>query len=190
LEILPPGKGWLLIEFGGNSKEESDAPAKKLMAELKAQPEPPSMKLLDDPLKEKVVWKIRDSGLGASARVPNQPDTWEGWEDSAVSPEDIGRYLRDGERYDPPQWPTYFRYPKDKGSFSYAIERCVGVGQCRRHEHGTMCPSYMATREEKHSTRGRARLLWEMLNGPVIGKNGWRDEQVKDALVLCLASKG
>src|SRR5437762_6867263 len=96
--------------------------------------------------------------------------------------------LRYGEKYDPPQMGTYFEYPKDKGSFSYALERCVGVGKCRRHEGGTMCPSYMVTREEMHSTRGRAHLLWEMLNGDVIG--GWRDEHVKEALDLCLACKG
>src|SRR6184192_4521432 len=98
--------------------------------------------------------------------------------------------LRYGEKYDPPQMGTYFEYPKDKGSFSYALERCVGVGQCRRHEGGTMCPSYMVTREEKHSTRGRARLLWEMLDGQVIGKKGWRDDEVFAALDLCLSCKG
>src|SRR5207302_701814 len=97
--------------------------------------------------------------------------------------------LRYGEHYNPPQWRTYFKYPADKGSFSYAMERCVGVGKCRRHENGTMCPSYMVTREEKHSTRGRARLLWEMLNGE-LRKNGWRDESVREALDLCFACKG
>lgn len=304
LAILPKGKGWLVIEFGGKTKDEADAPARELMAELKAQPNSPSMKLIDDPLHEAVIWEIRDSGLGASARVPNEPDTWEGWEDAAVSPNDIGKYLRDfrallnqygylctlyghfgqglvhtridfglknhegiqkyvaftndaadlvvryggslsgehgdgqsrgellpkmlghelvpafaefkqiwdpdwkmnpgkvvrpfhrdqnlryGEHYDPPQQKTFFQFPDDKGSFSYAIERCVGVGKCRRHENGTMCPSYMVTREEKHSTRGRARLLWEMLNGSLIAKNGWRDEHAREALDLCLACKG
>ena len=97
--------------------------------------------------------------------------------------------LRYGERYDPPQRQTYFKYPNDKGSFSYAMERCVGVGKCRRNEHGTMCPSYMVTREEKHSTRGRARLLWEMLNNDVLRKKGWREECIKEALDLCLASR-
>jgi FAD/FMN-containing dehydrogenase/Fe-S oxidoreductase len=304
LEVLPKGKGWLIIEFGGNSTEEADAPAKRLMAELKKKPHAPEMKLVDDSEEERVIWEIRDSGLGASARVPNEPDTWEGWEDSAVPPDKVGAYLRDfrallnkfgylctlyghfgqgcihtridfglknaegikqylkftdkaadlvihyggslsgehgdgqsrgellvkmfgpelveafekfkaiwdpdwkmnpgkvvrpyrrdenlryGERYEPPQWPTKFEYPKDRNSFPYAIERCVGVGQCRRHEGGTMCPSYMVTREEKHSTRGRARLLWEMLNGEVIGKNGWHDDHVLEALDLCLSCKG
>ena len=53
-----------------------------------------------------------------------------------------------------------------------------------------MCPSYMVTREEKHTTRGRAHLLFEMLRGEAIGKNGWRDPYVKEALDLCLACKG
>ena len=304
LEIMPKGNGWLIIEFGGNSKEEADGPARQLMADLKRHPNAPDMKLVDDPLQEAIIWEIRDAGLGASARVPNEPDTWEGWEDSAVSPNDIGNYMRDfrallnkfgylctlyghfgqglihtridfglknhagiqkyiqftdeaadlvvkyggslsgehgdgqsrgellpkmfgeelvqafaefkqiwdpdwkmnpgkvvkpfrrdqnlryGEKYDPPQFRTHFKFPEDKGSFAYAIERCVGVGKCRRHENGTMCPSYMATREEMHSTRGRARLLWEMLNGSLIAKNSWRDNHVHEALDLCLACKG
>src|SRR5213075_468133 len=73
--------------------------------------------------------------------------------------------------------------------FTRVSLRCVGVGECRRMEKGTMCPSYRATHEEEHSTRGRARLLWEMLQGEVI-KDGWRSEEVKDALDLCLACKG
>jgi len=52
-----------------------------------------------------------------------------------------------------------------------------------------MCPSYMVTREEKHSTRGRARLLNEMIRGDVV-TGGWRDESVRDALDLCLSCKG
>jgi FAD/FMN-containing dehydrogenase/Fe-S oxidoreductase len=82
-----------------------------------------------------------------------------------------------------------FAYEEDGGSFSRAVLRCVGVGKCRRTEGGTMCPSFMATREEKHSTRGRARLLFEMLQGEVL-RDGWRSEEVKEALDLCLACKG
>ncbi len=65
----------------------------------------------------------------------------------------------------------------------------MGVGKCRRGEGGTMCPSYMVTREEKHSTRGRAHMLFEMLQGEVI-HDGWKSEEVKDSLDLCLACKG
>jgi Fe-S oxidoreductase len=64
----------------------------------------------------------------------------------------------------------------------------VGVGACRKEEGGAMCPSYMATREEKHSTRGRAHLLWEMLQGEVL-ERGWQNDDVKDALDLCLSCK-
>ncbi|MDQ6903486.1 MAG: heterodisulfide reductase-related iron-sulfur binding cluster, partial [Bacteroidota bacterium] len=81
------------------------------------------------------------------------------------------------------------QFPDDKNDFARATLRCVGVGNCRRHDHGTMCPSYMVTREEKDSTRGRARVLFEMMEGDVI-KDGWRDDNVKDALALCLACKG
>jgi FAD/FMN-containing dehydrogenase/Fe-S oxidoreductase len=88
---------------------------------------------------------------------------------------------------------TYFSFVEDGGDFSQAAERCVGVGKCRRAAgHGdqdTMCPSYMVTREERHSTRGRAHLLWEMTHGEVL-PDGWKSEEVKEALDLCLSCKG
>ena len=84
---------------------------------------------------------------------------------------------------------TVFQYPDDAGKFSMAALRCVGVGKCRRHDGGVMCPSYMATRDEMHSTRGRARLLFEMLQGDVIA-DGWRNKGVRESLDLCLACKG
>ncbi|HEY3171566.1 MAG TPA: FAD-binding and (Fe-S)-binding domain-containing protein, partial [Thermoanaerobaculia bacterium] len=82
-----------------------------------------------------------------------------------------------------------FAYANDAGDFSRALQRCVGVGECRRSKGGTMCPSYMVTREEKHTTRGRARLLDEMLRGEIL-TGGWREESVRQALDLCLACKG
>ena len=82
-----------------------------------------------------------------------------------------------------------FGYPGDDGRFSRAVLRCVGVGKCRKDAGGVMCPSYRVTREEKHSTRGRARLLFEMLSGAVIA-DGWRSGEVRDALDLCLSCKG
>jgi Fe-S oxidoreductase len=106
-----------------------------------------------------------------------------------VEPYPITSNLRLGPDYNPPSPRIHFRYPADKGSFARAALRCVGVGECRRHAGGVMCPSYMVTLEETHSTRGRARLLWEMLNGELI-TDGWRSEAVKDALDLCLACKG
>lgn len=97
--------------------------------------------------------------------------------------------LRLGPNYSPPELATHFHYPTDGGSFAHAALRCVGVGKCRGTEQGTMCPSYMATREEAYSTRGRARILFEMLRGDVVS-GGWRDEHVKNSLDLCLACKG
>jgi len=84
---------------------------------------------------------------------------------------------------------TEFSYPQDAGSFAQAQRRCVGVGKCRQSSGAVMCPSYQVTKEEKHSTRGRAHLLWEMLEGEVI-TGGWRSTQVRDALDLCLSCKG
>ncbi len=96
--------------------------------------------------------------------------------------------LRLGADYKPKKLDTWFQFPQDPGGFAEATLRCVGVGACRKHDQGTMCPSYMATREEKHSTRGRAHLLWEMVQGQVIA-DGWRNEEVKKALDLCLSCK-
>jgi FAD/FMN-containing dehydrogenase/Fe-S oxidoreductase len=83
---------------------------------------------------------------------------------------------------------TRFSFHEDGGSFAAAAERCFGVGACRDQE-GTMCPSYQVTMEEKHSTRGRARMLFEMMRGDVL-EGGWRNEEVKESLDLCLACKG
>ncbi|HET9598390.1 MAG TPA: FAD-linked oxidase C-terminal domain-containing protein [Anaeromyxobacteraceae bacterium] len=301
--ILPDGRGWLLVEFGGASKDEAGANARRMMDALRRAPHAPSMKLFDDPEQEHVLWKVRESGLGATARVPGEKDTWEGWEDSAVPIDRLGAYLRglralfdrygygcalyghfgqgcvhtridfglttaegvdtfrrflgdaarlvvshggsiSGEHGDgqskaellpimygeelveafreykriwDPAWKlnpgkvvdpyrigenlrlgpgyeevrprTWFAYADDRGSFGRATARCVGVGECRREKGGVMCPSYMVTREEKHSTRGRAHLLFEMLQGDPL-RDGWRDAHVKEALDLCLACKG
>ena len=85
---------------------------------------------------------------------------------------------------------TFFHYPHDGGKFSAgAASRCVGVGKCRGDEGGVMCPSYRVTRDEEHSTRGRARLLMEMVRGEVV-TGGWHSTEVRDALDLCLACKG
>ena len=97
--------------------------------------------------------------------------------------------LRLGTDYNPPPVRTWFKFPEDAGSFAHATLRCVGVGKCRKTDAGTMCPSYMVTREEQHTTRGRAHLLFEMLQGHPVGA-GWQSEEVKDSLDLCLACKG
>jgi FAD/FMN-containing dehydrogenase/Fe-S oxidoreductase len=307
LEMMPEGRGWLMVQFGAASQQESKETAERLCEKLRRQPNPPSMTLLVDKTRQQNLWDIREAGLGATAFVPGQHDTWPGWEDSAVAPEKVGGYLRDlralfdkydyepaiyghfgqgcihcrvdfdlyseggvqhyrafmeeatdlvtryggslsgehgdgqaraeflgkmfgpelleafrefkliwdpdwkmnpgkivdpyridenlrlGPEYEPRQPKTHFQFPADKGSFARATLRCVGVGKCRRlestGEQATMCPSFMVTREEKDTTRGRAHALFEMLRGEVI-EGGWRDEGVKDALDLCLACKG
>lgn len=308
LPLLPEGKGWLIVEFGAETKEEADEQARSLMRRLSRSPRAPSMKLLEDKEEEQHLWKVRESGLGATAFVPGKPDTWPGWEDSAVAPEKVGAYLRDlrklfdrygyhpalyghfgmgcihcridfrlrsaqgierwkafmddatslvvsyggslsgehgdgqaraqylvkmfgpelvqafrdfkriwdpdgmmnpgrivdpdpmtsnlklGADYAPKEPQTHFQYPEDQGRFSRATLRCVGIGKCRRLEgephDDVMCPSFMVLREEKHTTRGRAHLLWEMLQDDSPIDKGWRDENVKEALDLCLSCKG
>ncbi|HEY1663545.1 MAG TPA: FAD-linked oxidase C-terminal domain-containing protein [Verrucomicrobiae bacterium] len=304
LKLMPEGNGWLIVEFGGETRAEAKEKALALMRKMKGFfRKGPTMKLYEDPEEEKKIWEVREAGLGATARVPGEPVTWEGWEDSAVPPDKVGVYLRElrklydeygygcslyghfgdgcihtridfglktksgiekyrrfvhdaaelvvrlggsisgehgdgqskadllpimfgeelvqafrefkriwdpgnhmnpgkivnafhnnenlrlGVNYNPWQPQTKFFYGEDGGNFAENTLRCVGVGKCRRGEGGTMCPSYMVTREEKHSTRGRARMLFEMLQGEVI-RDGWRSKEVFDALDLCLACKG
>ena len=107
-----------------------------------------------------------------------------------VDPYRLDEDLKLGPDYNPARPKVKFAYRQDKGDFAHATLRCVGVGKCRVPDGSpTMCPSYQVTREEKHSTRGRARLLFEMLRGEVI-TDGWQSKDVYDALDLCLACKG
>ena len=303
LKLLPQGRGWLFVEFGGATPEESQEKARRMAAGVGRGPDAPAVRIFSDRVEQGRIWRIRESSLGATAHVPGKPLTWEGWEDSAVPPARLGAYLRDlrrlldrygyrgdfyghfgqgclhtrtdfdfqsapgiakfrafvndaadlvlsyggslsgehgdgqsraellpkmfgpelmdafrefkriwdpGGRMNPgkvvdayrmdenlrlaarkasPEPDTRFRFPEDGGSFRLAALRCVGVGDCRRLEGGTMCPSFMVTREEEHSTRGRARLLFEMLEGETL-TGGWKNESVRGALDLCLACKG
>jgi Fe-S oxidoreductase len=303
LDLLPSGGGWLFVEFGAATANEAETQAGELMQSLSRSPNPPKMRLFTDNRQTMQAWEVRESALGATSHVPDEPPGWEGWEDAAVTPEKLGSYLRDlqkvmtgygyrsalyghfghacvhmrinfdlqsklgianyrkfveeaadlvvsyggslsGEHGDgqsraellpkmfgpeliqafrefkalwDPDWKmnpgklveaykldenlrlgadykpweprTHFQFPEDHGSLAHAALRCVGVGKCRHDEGGVMCPSFRATREEEHSTRGRAHLLWEMTKGDVI-KDGWRDQHVKDSLDLCLACKG
>ncbi len=310
LDLLPDGpQAWLLVQFGGDTAEDAAARARRFADLAGGWDSAPSTTVFDDEEHQKQIWQVRESGLGATARVPGLDDTWPGWEDSAVDPADLADYLGDlnelfdeygygqaslyghfgqgcvhtripfrlttargvadfrsfveraadlvasyggsfsgehgdgqargellprmfgadlveafgrlkavfdpddrmnpgkvvaprrldedlrlGADYAPRPRETHFAYPHDEGSFDRAVLRCVGVGKCRRQESegGVMCPSYMVTREEEHSTRGRARLLFEMLQGhpdsPI--RDGWRSEAVRDSLDLCLACKG
>ncbi|HET7452809.1 MAG TPA: FAD-linked oxidase C-terminal domain-containing protein, partial [Thermoanaerobaculia bacterium] len=300
LRLLPAGRAWLFVEFGGSTRAESGAKAESLARELESATT--GRATFSDPADERRLWRVRESGLGATAHAPGKSLTWEGWEDSAVPPERLGAYLRElrrlmdahnyrgdfyghfgqgcvhtridfdlettegiarfrrflgeaarlvvsfggslsgehgdgqsraellpimfGDRivnafrefkaiWDPEgkmnpgkvvdprpatadlrlsgvplasPSPVHFGYAADGGSFPRAVLRCVGVGACRRTEGGTMCPSFMVTREEKHTTRGRARLLFEMLRGQVV-TGGWRSREVREALDLCLSCK-
>ena len=299
IALLPPGGGWLLVEFGGDTDEEAGQKARRLIDSMGGAP----VRLVTDAQEARLLWAVRESGLGATAHVPGKPLMWEGWEDAAVAPAKLGGYLRDlrkllgrygyggdfyghfgdgcvhtrtdfdmtseagiakfrsfiseaadlvasyggsfsGEHgdgqaraellgrmfgpelleafrefrrlWDPdgkmnpgklvepyaidenlrlgashrPWSPeTHFAFREDGGRMSHAVLRCVGVGRCRRLDGGTMCPSYQVTREEEHTTRGRARLLFEMFKGEAI-EPSWRNEAVKEALDLCLACKG
>jgi FAD/FMN-containing dehydrogenase/Fe-S oxidoreductase len=111
-----------------------------------------------------------------------------------IEPYKLDEHLRLGANYAPWEPKTHFQFLADHGSLAEATLRCVGVGKCRHSEGGVMCPSYRATLEEQHSTRGRAHLLWEMTQGQNrtdgIVRDRWRSQEVKRSLDLCLACKG
>ncbi len=113
-----------------------------------------------------------------------------------IEPYKLDENLRLGADYAPWEPKTNFKFVADQGSLAQATLRCVGVAKCRREEGGLMCPSYRATHDEQHSTRGRAHLLWEMTQGKDKARkdgiivDGWRSEEVKESLDLCLACKG
>ncbi len=302
LDLLPEGAGWLLVELGAEVTMEAVAMARRLQAAVGAgRPGGPNARLFGDPAAQAGIWRVRESALGATARVPGRAPNHEGWEDSAVAPERVGAYLRDlrklldrhgyagafyghlgqgcmhtrndfdlstgggvasfraymeeaadlvvayggslsgehgdgqaraellprmfgdelvgafagfkalfdpdgrmnpGKVVDPDRldehlrlagWPpapprTHFAFAEE-GGWPNALLRCVSVGKCRQTETGIMCPSWMVTRDEAHSTRGRAHLLFELLQGDPL-RDGWRDRATRDALDLCLACKG
>ena len=95
LRLLPEGRGWLMVIFSGDTQDEADAKARALIDDLHGTEHEPTVKFYDDPEHEKELADVREVALGATARVPDMPDTWEGWEDSAVPPERLGDYLRD-----------------------------------------------------------------------------------------------
>jgi FAD/FMN-containing dehydrogenase/Fe-S oxidoreductase len=301
VDLLPEGRGILLVEFGADDSGQSEVAAQKLLERLKTAAAPPTTRLYT---KEEArhVWHLREAGPRAAAFAPGAVPEWEGWDDAAVAPEKLGGYLRDirklmdeysyrgsfyghfghgcihmrvsfdlqsedgvrkyaefidraadlvvsyggslsgehgdgqsrgallpkmfgpelmrafaefksiwdpgnkmnphkvvnaylptenlrlGADYKPLEPATHFAFSGDDGSLAKATLRCIGLGACRKQDGGTMCPSYMVTREEEHSTRGRAHLLFEMLQGEVI-QGGWQDEHVKKSLDLCLSCK-
>ncbi|MFQ5593056.1 MAG: FAD-binding and (Fe-S)-binding domain-containing protein [Anaerolineae bacterium] len=105
-----------------------------------------------------------------------------------VDAEPMTNNLRLGPKYHTPPIQTHFRYPRE-GDFARAVEMCSGVGACRKEEVGTMCPSYMATRDEEHSTRGRANALRAALSG-VLPHDELTGDRMAGVLDLCLECKG
>ena len=95
--------------------------------------------------------------------------------------------LRYGPEYSSSTVSTTLSFFEDTGGFTRSTERCIGMGKCRS-QTGAMCPSYKATGEERYSTRGRARLLHEMIRGEII-TDGWNNDQIAESLELCLSCK-
>src|SRR3954464_2287605 len=98
LQELPKGAGYLLAQFGADTEEDARRAAEELVDALSGTEHEPHAKAFEDPEREHELWLVRESGLGATAHVPHHPDTFEGWEDSAVAPDRLGDYLRDLSR--------------------------------------------------------------------------------------------
>jgi FAD/FMN-containing dehydrogenase/Fe-S oxidoreductase len=96
-------------------------------------------------------------------------------------------HLRLGAGYHPKQIATQFDFSAE-GGLGGAVSRCIGIGKCRKLDSGAMCPSYMVTQDELLSTRGRAHMLFEALNGELL-PGGFTDDALHDTLKLCLSCK-
>jgi FAD/FMN-containing dehydrogenase/Fe-S oxidoreductase len=299
---LPEGRAWLYVELEGDDHAEVGRRAAELLDTLKARGRTTGGRVVESPAERRSLWRVREDGAGLAARLVDGGESWPGWEDAAVAPEDLAAYLRDfrkllasheltgvlyghfgagcvhvridfdlatdagraatrrflteaaalvvehggtlsgehgdgrargellevmyshrmirtfaafKEAFDPEGLlnpgvivapapldadlalhtpstvlpvETLFSFPHDEDGFAGAVRRCVGVGRCRSDAGGVMCPSYRATGEENASTRGRARLLQEMVRGGTV-QDGWRSTEVRDALDLCLSCK-
>jgi len=299
--LLPTGRAFLIAELGGETDDEVNERAQKLMMDARYVSACIGMTLITDLEQQTSVWRLRESGLGSGAYFAGSPRTWPGAEDLAVPPAKLGGFLRrfaailadhkltvgayyghfgegcvharisfdlastrgiavfrfameelaaavaeaggslsgehgdgiarsellpkifnpklieafrefkqifdpekmlnpgnlvdpfpldshlkQGASYSPRPIETTFDFRADEGLAGAAL-KCVGIGKCRKTDAGTMCPSYMATREEMHSTRGRARILFEALTGDTL--SGFTDSAVHKALDLCLSCK-
>ncbi|CAN0628130.1 D-lactate dehydrogenase (Cytochrome) [Burkholderia multivorans] len=160
----------LVVDFGGSlSGEHGDGQAKAEFLPIMYGPE-----LMQAMAEFKAIWDP------ANRMNPGK----------VIHPYRADENLRLGPAYKPVTLTTKLTFASPEGDgMQRAVERCIGMGKCRSLDGGTMCPSYRATREEKFSTRGRAHLFWEMLQGDVI-KDGWNSAEVKEALDACLACKG
>ncbi|MEU6806756.1 FAD-binding and (Fe-S)-binding domain-containing protein [Streptomyces neyagawaensis] len=299
---LPEGRAWLYVELDGDDQATVDARAAELLDALNARGRTTGGRVVRSPQERRSLWRVREDGAGLAARLVDGGESWPGWEDAAVAPENLAAYLRDfrkllashgltgvlyghfgagcvhvridfdlatgpgraaarrflgeaatlvvshggslsgehgdgrargelleimyshrmirafaafKETFDPEGLlnpgvivhpapldadlalhtpadvvpvDTLFTFPHDEDGFAGAVRRCVGVGRCRSDAGGVMCPSYRATGEESDSTRGRARLLQEMVRGGTV-EDGWRSTEVRDALDLCLSCK-
>jgi len=296
---LPDGRAWLYVELDGDDEATVNTRAAELLDALKARGRLTGGRVVDSAAERRSLWRVREDGAGLAARLVDGGESWPGWEDSAVAPEDLAGYLREFRRlladhaltgvmyghfgagcvhvridfdlatdegrtaarrflheaatlvvahggtlsgehgdgrargellevmyshhmirtfaafkeiFDPEgllnpgvivapapldadlalhqiqPLATEFTFPHDEDGFAGAARRCVGVGRCRSDTGGVMCPSYRATGEENDSTRGRARLLQEMVRGET-AQDGWRSTEVRDALDLCLSCK-
>lgn len=326
---LPAGRAWLYIGLDGENRTEVADTAERLLAALNANGRMVDGRAVPDPTERASLWRVREDGAGLSSRLHTGGESWPGWEDSAVAPENLADYLADfrdllarhgltgvmyghfgagcmhvritydlrsdagrrvfrrftheaaelvvahggslsgehgdgrarseflplmyspalleafrafraawdpaailnpGSLTDPDpfdanlsldgvperEWRTSFdlrplashhtgprggdrahnepAHPEtdDPGQLDdwvHALQGCIGVGRCRAPSGGVMCPSFRATGDEKDSTRGRARVLQDMVRGARTVAEGWRSEEVREALDLCLSCK-
>ena len=316
---LPDGRAWLFVDLDGEDQAAVEGQAERLLERLARNGRLVEGQAVPDPAERASLWRVREDGAGLSSRLASGGESWPGWEDSAVAPEDLADYLAglrvlmdehgldgvmyghfgagcmhiritydlrtdDGRRvfreftqaaarlvvrhggslsgehgdgrsrsellplmYSPQVLSAFVRFrrlwdpegmlspgimtepdrmddhlalegvPKREWRTSFdlspahshtsgaaggagagqsapdpwvhAVQGCIGVGRCRADTGGVMCPSFRATRDEKDSTRGRARVLQEMVRGARTVEEGWRSEEVREALDLCLSCK-
>ncbi|KRF24396.1 FAD-binding and (Fe-S)-binding domain-containing protein [Phycicoccus sp. Soil803] len=314
VDSLPTGGAYLMVEFSGATVDEVRAKCERLLTALDPFGRVLDHTIVTEPQQRAKLWRVREDGAGLSSRRNDGTQTWPGWEDSAVAPENLADYLTEllrlVERYDytaylyghfgagcvhmrldydlrsdhgrqvfetftrdaaalvvsfggslsgehgdgrarselleimySPEMIALFRAVKQRwdpksllnpgiivdsvkftaslaldglpqpiswdaaspaglrasltlrpagetdSPFVGSAHACIGVGRCRAASGGFMCPSFRATKDEKDSTRGRARVLQELTRATGSSRNGWSSPHVREALDLCLSCK-
>ncbi len=176
MALLPSGGGWLLVEFGSETDQESVERARGLIEELKRQQTPPDMRLFENRKEAGKIWSMREAAVGATGRVPGEKDAWPGWEDSAVPPDKIGDYLRELrkllEHYDY-RWAFYghFGHGCIHTRISFDLETSDGIAAFRSfmNEAADLVIKYGGSLSGEHGDgQARAELLPKMFGEELI----------------------
>ncbi|HJU17073.1 MAG TPA: FAD-binding and (Fe-S)-binding domain-containing protein [Stellaceae bacterium] len=175
-KLLPEGRCWLLVEFGGDTQKEANGKAQRAFARLKKiRSRARGMRLLEEEQQQTEIWQIREAGVGAS-RIPGEEEAWPSWEDAAVPPERLGDYLRDfaklNQRYG--YRATVFGHFGDgcvHARMTFGLKTAQGVARFRAYmeEAADLCLSYGGSLSGEHGDgQAKGELLPKMFGADLV----------------------